>query len=629
MRAKKNMVLGAVLFSAILAGCNGTEKTTKDSLPEGAKLDFSESSGIYQDEFNLKISCDGASAIYYTTDGSDPTTSKTRIEYQDSVKIKDRSGDKNVVSAVSPSLFCTNFGVYDEGSGFECYLGAPLDSAVDKCTVIKAVAEGIKDQYTSVVTQTYFIGTTEDHIQGLSDSCEAAGEDLAVISITMDYDDLFDSEKGIYVKGDIFDQAVTEYLSSNSGVNVEDARKLAANYNQRGSEWEREAHVDFFEFNSEGATNVITQDCGIRIQGNYSRSDVQKSFRLYAKSEYGASKFDYPVFGEDLTSTSGESIDSFDTFVLRAGGNCALTSKFNDTYWQTIVQDLDCDTKASRPCVVYLNGEYWGLYVLEEDYSDDYYEDHYDVAKEDVVAYKGDAESIELGYKLDLGELPEGETNVSYYYQDLLDFFDTHSNLERDEDYQAFAELVDVESVMDYFGAEIWINNKWDWPGKNWSMWRTVTTDSSSEYADGKWRFSFYDMEFGGVSGSADAYANTIKEDNYEPKGLLDMGTDNPAVLCFAYLMTNDDFRAEFSEKMLGFSTGTFEKEHAIEVLTTFENTYGPLFDQFFNRYPGTGSKDEALFGGYASSQCIKFFLTERSDNIQGMLDWAEQIMNQ
>ena len=41
-----------------------------------------------------------------------------------------------------------------------------------------------------------------------------------------------------------------------------------------------------------------------------------------------------------------------------------------------------------------------------------------------------------------------------------------------------------------------------------------------------------------------DAYTNTVKEDNYKPSGLLDFDTKNPAVLCFAYLMTNDKFRA-------------------------------------------------------------------------------------
>ncbi len=440
----------------------------------------------------------------------------------------------------------------------------------------------------------------------------------------MDYDDLFDYETGIYVKGSVFDASLTEYLKEHKSLRGEDARALLANYSSRGRDWEREAHIEMFEMSGSDCTSVLSQDCGIRIQGNYSRSDLQKGFRLYARTDYGEKNFKYAIFGDEALDENGETLDKFDTFVLRAGGNCAFTCKYNDTYWQDLSSEMNVSTKASRPCVVYINGEYWGLYVLEEDFTDDYFEDHYGVNKDDVVAYKGDAEEYEIGYSLDEGDIPEGE-NVAYYFNELIEFFNTHDSLESQEDYDAFSQLVDVDSVMDYFAIEVWINNKWDWPGKNWTMWRTINKDETSPYADGKWRFCLYDVEFGGVSGSSDAYANTIKEDNYKNLGLLDFGTDNPAVLCFAYLMTNEGFRTEYCNKLLSLSDTIFEKEHALDVLTEYEEVYGPLFVQFFERYPGTGDEYSALYGGYASSSCIRDFLELRANNIQKMIDWANK----
>ena len=177
--------------------------------------------------------------------------------------------------------------------------------------------------------------------------------------------------------------------------------------------------------------------------------------------------------------------------------------------------------------------------------------------------------------------------------------------------------------MRDYFLAEVWINNKWDWPGKNWSMWKVQNTDSSNEYADGKWRFMFYDVEFGGVSGEGDAWTNTMKEDNYKPKGLLDTDTKNPAVLSFAYLMSNEDFRNDFNDRLLKMSEGTFEKEKALDRLAEFESIYSPLYEQFFARYPETGSTDEALHGGYASSDCIRAFINKRDKSIQSIVDWT------
>lgn len=639
MNFKKTMYL--LTAAVLLTGCSNTGKDLTNSNTDGSRnvivsddgteiklndseVSFSSESGLYSDAFKLELTCSSAENIYYTTDGSDPRISDTRVLYDAPIEITDRENDENIVSAVDPMLFSGNYSKYDYNSkSFESTVKAPDNSDVDKCTVIKAAAESDDGSYSQSFTQTFYIGTPEEHIQGLKESCEASGTTLAVVSISMDYDDLFDSKKGIYVKGDIFDKAFEEYLDSGEKIDDETARQLDANYKQKGREWERECHIDFFEISADSAELALSQDCGIRIQGNYSRSDLQKGFRLFARRDYGDNKFRYPVFGDSLKDISGKTIDKFKTLVLRAGGNCAFTAKFNDTYWQELVSSLDCTTKASRPCVVYLNGEYWGVYVLEEDYSDNYFEDHFGVVKENVAVYKGDAESLELGYALDEGTLPEGETDESYYFNELNEFFSTHNDLTDQKDYEEFSKLVDIESAKDYFLAQIWINNKWDWPGKNWSMWKTTETDPSNEYADGRWRFMFYDMEFGGVSGSGDAYTNTIKEDNYKPQGLLDKNTDNPAVLCYAYLMTNEDFRNDFNSRLLEMSEGVFEKENALKVLDGYTAAYEPLFDQFFERYPGSGSTDNAINGGYASVACIKNFLDKRSGNIQQMVDWV------
>lgn len=601
-----------------------TQSESEFTLNESV-VEFSQPSGIYSESFSLELKGEGGK-VYYTTDGSDPRNSGTRIEYTGAVEVSDRSGDPNVVSAVDPLLFSGNFNEYKRSSeAFECRISAPSDSAVDKCTVIRAAVEADDGTFSQTFSCTYFFGSVEDHIKGIKESCEAAGQDLAVISITMNYDDLFDPEKGIYVKGNIFDQAFADYLESGEEIDDETARSLDANYKQHGREWERGCHIDYMEYNAEGGETRFSQDAGIRIQGNYSRSDLQKGFRLYARNTYGDNNFRYEVFGENAKDHQGEILDKYKSLVLRAGGNCAFTAKFNDTYWQDMSKELDCSTKASRPCVVYLNGEYWGLYILEEDYSDDYFEDHYGVVKEDVVVYKGDAEALSLGYKLDEGTLPEGETNESYYFTELLDFFKNHSDLTNQEDYDEFAELVDVESARDYFLSEVWINNKWDWPGKNWSMWKTANPQNATEYDDGKWRFMFYDMEFGGVSGESDAYTNTVKEDNYKPQGLLDMGTNNPAVLTYAYLMTNEAFREDYNSRLMEMSEGIYEKKKAINKLNEYISIYEPLFDRFFARYEGAGSTEEAVNGGYASAKCISDFLEKRADNISDIVDWINK----
>lgn len=647
---KKRYILLAAALVLGLSGCGKTKSgdaSATDAVVTASdvekvkadKLTFSKEGGVYAEEFDLTIEAKEGYTIMYTLDGSNPLDSDTAVEYTEPIHINDRAGEANVVTAVDPDLFCANFSKYNKQEGFvDCYINPPSDDAVDKCTTVRAIGIN-KDIYvpdsddetglTKPAANTYFIGTMEEHISGITESTNSTGSNLAVISITMDYDDLFDYETGIYVRGKLFDEAVDEESASNPDFDAETSRKIAANYNQRGREWEREAHIEFYEANADGMEQQFSQDCGIRIQGNYSRSDLQKGFRLYARESYGKKNFKYAVFGDDATDTDGNILEKFSTLVLRAGGNCAFTSKYNDTFWQHAASEVDCSTKASRACVVYLNGEYWGLYVLEEDYSDDYFEDHYGVNKDDVVLYKGDAETYSLGYKLDIGDTPEDEpTNVTYYIDDLLSFFRNHKTLSDQADYDELAKLVDVDSVLDYFAVEVWVNNKWDWPGKNWSMWKTTSVDPDNPYADGRWRFCIYDIEFGGVSGSGDATTNTVKEDNYRERGLLDYNVTNPAVKCFALLMTNEDFNTRYCERLTELSNTCFSKENALSLLTSFENEYGPLFDQFYERYPGSGSTSDALYGGYASSKCIRDFLEKRADYIDNIIEFCKTQIN-
>ena len=607
-----------------------TENVIEQSQVSALQLSMSKPSGCYENEFLLDLSCEGAKNIYYTTDGSNPVTSTTRKEYLESIKISDRQNEENVLAGVDPVLFDSAYAEYDyDTKKFTDRQVAPAKEDVDKATVIRAVGLDEKGLYTNVVTNTYFIGSMAEHIEGIKESCEKSGAALSIMSVSMDYDDLFDYEKGIYVKGKIFDEALANY-KGNIGWNAADvARGLDANYKQRGSDWERNAHIDYIESDGKTTKCLLQQDCGIRVQGNYSRSDYQKSFRLVAKKKYGSDSFNYPFFGEDSKDDSGNIISDFKKLVLRNGGNGAFQTKYADQYWQSLFKQLKCETQASRVCVVYLDGEYWGIYILQEDYDDSYFEAKHKVNKDDVVVYKGDAEQYECGYKLDEGKLPEGVNDEGYYLNELNDFFEKHKDLKSDTDYKEFSKLVDVEDFKRYFAAQIWINNKWDWPGKNWSIWKSSVTDNTNPYADGRWRLCIYDLDFGGISGKASAADNTIQVDNYKPKGLLDMDTENPVVLSFAYLMTNKNFRTDFEKYLKQIDKTVFEKNNAVNACTRFQKIYEPLFRQFFARYFGSEDADyyinQEKNGGYGSYKCITEFIKERSKYLDNIISWTNE----
>lgn len=554
-------------------------------------LTFSRGSGTYGEQFTLTMESAAGASIFYTTDGSDPRTSSTRMEYTDGILIQNRDGEPNVLSAVSPDLFDTmNYVINGNHITSRCV--APSDNDVDKCSVIKAVSCGSDGTQSNVVTNTYFIGDMSEHIDNIAKSVNAAGQNLAVISITMDQKDLFDYETGIYVKGKIFDDSVEAYQKKHgnlSGVEVEG--DLTSNFKQKGRDWERNCHIEYFESDGTNTTCQLQQDCGIRIQGNYSRENVQKSFRLYAREDYGEKNFKYPFFGDELKDAEGNTMKKFKTLVLRNGGNDAFNYKYKDIFTQSFVQDRAYETLTGRPCVVYLDGEYWGYYILQDDLTDNFLETRRGVEKDNVVVYKGsdEAKYAGYGYKLDEGELPAGVTEEDYYLKETLNYLDGSHDFSDDTVYQEFCDrYLDEQSALDYFATMIYLNNGYDWPGKNWSIWRTTVKDDTNIYSDNRWRFCLFDLDLTTEptwsSGDSGAWSkNPITS-------LLDKESDNVIKLIFSNMMDNASFRGKLADVINEIGTENYAYEEAGRRGTVYKNTYSVLSGQFQRRFNSNGA---------------------------------------
>ena len=65
------------------------------------------------------------------------------------------------------------------------------------------------------------------------------------------------------------------------------------NYHNKGDLWERDIHITYFENTAE---IVFETDAGMRMRGNSSAANPQKSFNVYFRKEYGMSNIEYPIF---------------------------------------------------------------------------------------------------------------------------------------------------------------------------------------------------------------------------------------------------------------------------------------------------------------------------------------------
>ena len=523
---------------------------------------FSQAAGSYEKAFDLEITAGESQTVYYTTDGTDPATSDTRKVYENALRIDDRSDDENVLSAYDPMKIQLDY---------RDSIKLPDKSAVDKGTVIRACAEGTSGKCGKTVTATYFV-----------DVSSADHNDLPIVSITTDPDGLFNEKTGIYCLGDVY----KEYDEENPDHPWNGS--IPANYNQRGREWEKECYVEYFD--SEG-NSLISQDCGIRIQGGWSRADYQKSFR----NDYGKNSFD-TVFWDSFTDVNGEAITSCKTFVLRNGGNDANYSKFKDMMIQNMVSGRGVETQQGTACVLFIDGEYWGLYTIQSDYSDRYFADRYNVAKSNVAMYKND-------------ELSEGEAEDEKLFNDMYKFI-TENDMSIEENYRKACAMIDMDNLVEYAATEMYIFND-DWPQNNYACWRTRTIEQGNSYADGRWRFVLFDTE-----SSCSHYNEKDLETNMFSYLRSQSYTKFGGILCS--LIDNEEFDLKLTSAMCQLGSVNFTAERFGEYLEYYKNIYYGELDNYFDRFPTWANLAKAT-----DPMIIRWqnFIEGRYDKVLGYLE--------
>ena len=533
-------------------------------------MHFSAVSGFYEGSFYLDITADEGSTVYYTLDGSVPTADSQK--FTQPILISDRSSEPNVLSAFT-----------DIAQPAEDMSDELPDEPVDKATVVRAIAVDKNGVQSGTVTNTYFVGFSSkaDYYQ-----------DVKIVSLITDEDNLFDYENGIYTSGKTFDD-----WKNSDEYDIETPHwAMPGNYTQKGREWERPASVQFFE---DGELRC-SQDIGIRIHGGATRSYPQKSLNIYARKDYSASKLSYDIFsGTVRNQTDGSPVTGFDSFMLRNGGNDATYTRFRDKLIQSLVPDRQFLTQGMEPCILFINGEYWGQYEITEKLDKSFIKAHYGIPKKDVCIIKRD-------------ELEEGSEETFEQWQELRAWI----NATDFSDASAYEELcgkVDMQGFMDYISTEIYIEN-YDWGAPNSAMWRAQTADGSSPYADGKWRFILFDTEYSsGMYGRAaaynDSFARLLEDDCF----LADL---------LRAAMKNEGFRSEFMKTFTDIAENNFSDERVDNAITELSEKYSDMVTDTFDRFWRSSAGGYSARSNYDGSVSeLREFFSERRGYIMKYIE--------
>jgi hypothetical protein len=447
-----------------------TPGASNNQAPVAASVFFSKQGGIYQNTFALSIFCDSDQAsIYYTTDGTSPTTSSYLY-----------TGQLQLSTGLCSGANISQMPIYPPGS-----FKPPPPGTVPKAVVIRAVAfDQNGNQISDVVSNSYFI-----HDLGINHN------QLPIISICAEHDDLFDFETGIFVPGKHWDANEPTWTG---------------NYYQRGREWEREINLEYHEQNKVG----INHRAGLRTHGGNGRRLSQKGMRLYARDEYGASYFEHPFF-ED------KPIVNYKRLVLKPFYASWSQTGIEDYVSLKMARNLNVDHVGTQAVVVYLNGEYWGIYYLQERIDSRYIEGNYGVERDMVDLIGNWHGMIEYGENKD--------------FLALYDFIEQH-DLGIGSNYETVSKWMDIDNFIDYQLFEIYIANA-DWPGNNMKCWR-------ERDSEGKWRWIYFDGDAALQNYKFDGFSQALKTSGYG------YPTKSTATLFLWKLLENDGFKSQFLNRL-------------------------------------------------------------------------------
>ncbi len=212
-----------------------------------------------------------------------------------------------------------------------------------------------------------------------------------------------------------------------------------------------DASVSYF-----GVDGTFSADCALKLHGSSARKVLQKKhFKLVFSGRYGGD-LQFNLFDSDK-------FVGLHSFTLR-GGPLSNMHLVRDSLTAIIANEVspqDPYALDSRYCILYINGEYWGIYAMREAYSGTYVETHTDIDRDAAIIVRAPefgAHSPDL-YSL-LKYISTHDMSNEQYYSYVEDHFDLRS-LALWMCLESYFNNADPTGNIRYFKDDSSVNSKW------------------------------------------------------------------------------------------------------------------------------------------------------------------------
>ena len=321
---------------------------------------------------------------------------------------------------------------------------------------------------------------------------------------------------------------------------------------------------------------IIGQACNFMVSGHSSREKYpQKSFRLKARSEYGDSRFRGKLFTNRDTT-------EFKSLTLRASGQDNQETHMKDSVLAALAADTGVMYLESEVAVVYIDGEYWGLYNLRER-----------VTPVAVAQFEGWSDPDDLI----LLRRTSPEQGSAESYVKLMKWV-ASADLSDAQSMETLRQYVDVENYLDYVALEMYLSNL------DLSNVRTYCNPKLGA----KWKWILFDLDM-----SFHVDRNTPR-DWLTPGGVGTITQQDNTL--FVKLMQDPATRDYFLRRMGELMRTTFSAENVVSRIEARYNLIAPEMEANCARWGWSLSswqKAGSKFVSYAKSRPKKMvgYLTE------------------
>ncbi len=332
--------------------------------------------------------------------------------------------------------------------------------------------------------------------------------------------------------------------------------------------------------------------------GNDSWAYPQRGIDFITRDEFGD---DYAVKNEIFDMFNSTNRDKFQRLILKAGANDNYPyesggAHIRDAYVQTLSQQagLELDERSYEPCVIYVDGKYWGVYEIREKVDDnDFTKYYYAQGRNDIQFIKTwGATWAEYG-----GNQALADWNT-------LHTFILNNDMTDAANYANVEQELNVQSMIDYMIINTHIVAK-DWLSWNTAWWRGLEQDGNPDAF--KWRYTLWDMDatFGhyiNYSNIPDISPNSDPCNNESP--VIDDPEGHTEML--TALLQNDEFYALYINRYADLNNTYFTCDYMNNLLDSMINRIAPEMVRHTTRWGGD------VNGWMTNVQELKDFINTR-----------------